>query len=289
MNKTFSRAESAARTALLCAALVFPAFLVSCDAASGDLPGPGNIINHTNFSAAAIPDSYLAETKKLDVYFEHASVGINICDALASLAATNSAYTFNRGSWNTNDGTEIAQDIPDWYAANDGFGDNSRGNPGFERKLYGFAERLGQKGLASAIDVASFKFCFIDDDLGSYGTAQDAFTAVAAQMANLEAAYPNVTFVWWTIPVTTSGSGLADAYNALVREYCAVSGKYLIDIADIECHDPEGNRQTAAGSGYETLYASYTDDGGHLNAAGGERVAQAWWAMLARISGWSGL
>lgn len=237
-----------------------------------------------DFSWDKIPDSYLSTVKSLDVYFEHASVGSNVVSGLDALSSSDSRFAYTKGSWGneTIDGSVAA-----WYQANAGFGDNARGNPGFKAKVDGFVSNLSGQDLGSSVNVASFKFCYIDDDFSGFSDAQSAFDAVKSAMASLETKYPLVTFVWWTMPITTLGNASRDAYNTLVRSYCAANGKYLIDIASIECHDPSGAKKTDA-NGYETLVSDYTSDGGHLNDAGALLVAKAWWVTLAKIAGWKG-
>ena len=104
-------------------------------------------------------------------------------------------------------------------------------------------------------------------------------------LLQLEAAYPDKTIIWWTIPLTSGGNPGADRFNELVRQYAREHGKVLFDIADIEAHDPDGNYLTNP-AGDEILFAGYTEDGGHLNWPGRIRVAQAFWVLLARLNGW---
>ena len=132
--------------------------------------------------------------------------------------------------------------------------------------------------FADSIAVAMFKFCYID----TRGTALDAFNSVKSTMESLESTYPNTVFVWWTMPIMTSGDQRRDDYNNLVRDYCSSNNKYLMDIADIECHSPDNVKQTDA-NGHELLYSGYSSDGGHLNAAGSEAMANAWWVLMSRI------
>jgi hypothetical protein len=245
-----------------------------------------HLVDHTTLNADTIPDAVLAQIRALDVYFEHASVGENVVNGLESMAAASSSrFTYTAQSWSFDDDT-IGAAISLWFSSNNGFGDNMRGNPGFADKLLRFNSRIRTAGFASLIDAASFKFCFIDNNYS--GTAQDAFNSVRTIMESLESDYPNITFFWWTMPLTTSGDQARDGYNALVRAYCTANNKFLLDIADIECHSPAGVRQTDT-NGYEMLYGDYSSDGGHLNAYESNiRVSRAYWVMLARIAGWDG-
>ena len=64
----------------------------------------------------------------------------------------------------------------------------------------------------------------------------------------------------------------------------------LMDIGDILSHDPNGALCTY--NGYAALCAEYTDEvefGGHLNARGQLRMAKAYWVLMAKLAGWSGV
>jgi hypothetical protein len=240
----------------------------------------GRQIGHDSVDADAIPAATLALIEGMDVYFEHASVGSNIQEGLASLASANQArYGIAMQSIGSDDAALSASDTA-WFATNDGLMDNARGNPGFDAKATRFDSRLRAANFAAALDVASFKFCYIDNDYA--GTAQQAFDRVRTVMEGLEASYPNATFVWWTMPLETSGNAERDAYNGLVRAYCSANRKWLLDIADIESHNPSGAAQSDDAG--ERLYSGFTTDGGHLNAAGSRRVASAYWVLLAGIA-----
>ena len=193
---------------------------------------------------------------------------------LALLAASDSRFTSGRQSWASTYDTA-------WFDANNGLGDNHRGNPGASEKVSGFAASLGD--LGSHVDVAMFKFCYIDPDA--------SFAEVRSAMEALEAAYPAVDFVWWTMPITASSysedpsvKAQRQAYNEAMRAYCSANGKWLLDIADLECHDASGAAYADA-SGNELLYAGYTSDGGHLQADAGKlQVARAYWTLLIEIA-----
>jgi hypothetical protein len=246
---------------------------------------PGISINYDDLNASDIPADVLSEIQTLDVYFEHASVGQNIMGGLEALETDESRYTFTRGGeWSDDSAGFNDTTITDWFAANNGFGDNARGNPGFSDKVTRFDSRVRSGLFAAGIDVAMFKFCYIDSP--GDGDAQTCFNQVRTIMEGLQEDYPDTVFVWWTMPIEITTNADRQEYNELVRTYCLENDQWLLDIADIECHDPSGTPQADA-SGYERLFAEYaSDDYGHLNTDGSERVARAWWVLLARIAGW---
>jgi hypothetical protein len=250
-------------------ALVFLIIFSGCSTQSGS-SGNSKIVGHENLNADSISASTLSKIRQLDVYFEHASVGGNIMGGLQTLSDSNPGrYSFNGNS------------SPDalWYQTNSGFGDNNRGNPGLQEKIAYFYNSMNNNSFATNLDVAMFKFCFIDTE----GTAEEAFESNMAVLTTLEVYYPQTEFVWWTMPLEITGSARRDDFNNLVRSYCNSHNQYLIDIADIECHNPAGIKQTDGG--YEKLYSAYAGDtSGHLNTAGSLQVAKAWWVMMGRIA-----
>jgi len=61
-------------------------------------------------------------------------------------------------------------------------------------------------------------------------------------MSQLEADYPNVTFVYMTGHLDGLGpSGDLYTNNNRIRSFCSANSKVLFDFADIESYDPDGN------------------------------------------------
>ena len=114
------------------------------------------------------------------------------------------------------------------------------------------------------------------------------------------------------VPHDQSGTvdryAVATAFNDQLREYVRANNKILLDVADIESHDPSGQpcydnrdgRLYATGNASENyaddrenlpaLCQQYTReiDGGHLGNpdVGKIRLAKAYWIAMARIVGW---
>lgn len=255
--------------------VLLPAVFSGCIPPIHRSPG-AFVIDHTDTDAGLIPESVIAEITGLDVYFEHASVGTNMMDGVAALESdTPSRYTIDRtdNSFST------------WFVTDNGIGENPRGNPGRQEKIDYFVNSMTTDDFANLVDVAMFKFCYIDDDREVVnGTAAQAFTAYQTAMESLETAYPDTAFIWWTMPIETTGNEWKDDYNNLVRDYCIDNGKILFDLADIECYTTAGVHTTD--NGYEAMVGDFTSDGGHLNAAGSSRAAQAFWVLLAGVCGY---
>ena len=210
------------------------------------------LVNHMTLDVDMIPDTALNAARALNMSLEHASVGVNIKNGMEDLKAMDA----------------IRYDYPHWDWHN-------RGNPGWQEKVDQFVAWVADH--TNEYDVFHMKFCYIDTAV--------QWTYYREAMLNLEATYPGKIFVWWTMPITTSGYDNRDAYNTQVRNFCAANDKPLYDIAAIESHDPLGN--LIIEGGYEAMYPGYSDDGGHLNEAGRLRAAKAMWWLIARLAGWT--
>jgi hypothetical protein len=212
------------------------------------------VADHAATALASIPDAALPPAAGLRLLLRHASVGSNVDSGLDALSARDARYDRSR-----------------WVFQN-------RGNPGWQAKVDDLVDQAA--GHASSYDVLTMKLCYIDTDA--------SFAYYRDRMVQLEAAHPTRRFVWWTMPIETSGNSARQAFNDQVRAYARANGKVLFDIADVEAHDALGARRTDA-YGRELLWPEWTSDGGHLNGAGAERVASAWWWLMARLGGWDPL
>jgi hypothetical protein len=211
----------------------------------------GFVVDHTSTVLATIPDAALPPAAHLRLLLRHASVGGNIDDGLDALQSQNAKY--DRSLW-------VFQ---------------NRGNPGWQAKVDDLVAQTAAH--SSSYDVLTMKFCYIDSDA--------SFTYYRDKMLQLETGYPSRGFVWWTMPIETSGNTARQSFNDQVRAFARANGKVLFDIADVEAYNAAGQKRTDA-SGREILWPEWTSDGGHLSLAGAQRVASAWWWLMARLGGW---
>lgn len=230
----------------------------------------GIVIDHScvDEKDSTIPQEFLDKARSLDVIFGHQSVGGNILEGLADLQES--------------DGERYACEAPTdpkptWFEKHGGFGQFEVGeNENPTSKIDDFQSRMKEAGYGKYVNVAMFKFCFVDIVEGGESKPKEVFEAYREAMESLEKAFPKVRFVWWTVPLATEDNAARNAYNKLVREWCKKKGKTLFDLADIESN------------GGDALLDEYSEDGGHLNETGRVRVARAWWWLMARLAGWDG-
>lgn len=125
-------------------------------------------------------------------------------------------------------------------------------------------------------------------------------------MSQLEADYPEITFIYMTGHLDGSGeTGNLNVRNNQIRNYCSANNKVLFDFADIESYDPDGD------TNFMELYANdnCNYDGGnwadewctanpdeclscsycaHSRCLNCQQKGQAFWHMMARLAGWDG-
>jgi lysophospholipase L1-like esterase len=139
-----------------------------------------------------------------------------------------------------------------------------------------------RNGLASTVDVALMKFCYVDVTAGT--DVQRLFQKYRDTLNGLSADYPQVRFVAVTVPLTVDSPAdnvTRTRLNAMIRQ--AYPGR-LFDLAAVESTRPDGTRVTgsAQGQSYEALHPGYSSDGGHLNPDGARRAAAEMLRVIAR-------
>jgi hypothetical protein len=129
-------------------------------------------------------------------------------------------------------------------------------------------------------------------------------------MAQLEADYPHVTFVYMTGHVDIKDDADNKAANQMIRDFCLANKKVLYDFADIERYDPDGTYYEFAhdncdyydGVGgtnlgnWATEWQSshtegtdwYTCSSAHSQPLNANQKAYAAWWLWARLGGWEG-
>jgi hypothetical protein len=224
---------------------------------------------------------WLSETT---VFFGHRSVGKNIIDGIGDLVAQRRVP--NLRVFQTKDKEEIAGPMLAHAPIGQNFDPKS--------KITEF-KKLMEGGLAKRVDVAFFKFCYVD--IGVDSDLESIFAAYCQTMDSLRLQFPDVVFVHVTVPIcgppqrakamlkacvkrimgrppVLCENKLRAQYNEMLRE--RFSGKEpLFDLALYETLGSQGLRYYGTKDGHEVpiLACEYTDDGGHLNATGRQHVA----------------
>lgn len=227
------------------------------------------------------------------VFFGHQSVGMNVIEGVGALYAARGAAAPPVAELGAD--TNIA--VP---STGGGFLDHAylgrNGDP--LGKIRDFDTRM-RSGLAQRVDVALFKFCYVD--VTSDTDVDALFQVYRSTMAALERDYPHVTFLHVTTPLTTEsglkgklkkllGGGDQSAADNVARQHLnslmrrEYGGSGLFDLAAIESTAPDGSRVTGSyeGQRYFALYGGYASDNGHLTTAGSEIAAARLLELVAR-------
>ena len=208
----------------------------------------------------------LAIVAKQRIVFGHRSVGSNVLEGLEKLAAQQHVSTRVTS-------VRVAE------------------NRDPARKLRSFEHAMATHGEGAT--VAMLKFCYVD--IGPDTDVKALFGEYRAMMGRLRAAYRQTAFVHITLPLTVVQRGpkawakrllgrhpygtlenlRREEYNALLRT-AYVGREPVFDLAEVESTGPDGAAVTVAWNGRlaPAMASQYTDDGGHLNAAGSLRAAR---------------
>jgi hypothetical protein len=155
----------------------------------------------------------------------------------------------------------------------------------------------------SPYNVVGMKFCYVDGwneawyyDPQWYPTppTHGYRYHYRQHMEDLERANPGKQFIWATSVLWIANHpncGDISNFNEGLRAYAKANGKLLYDLADIESHDPNGN--VCLQNGCESMCPEYTFSPGspdpHPGYTASIRMAKAFWWLMARASGWSGV
>lgn len=244
-----------------------------------------------------IPNKFILKASEMDFFLRHASVGHNLDEGLNCLMnnfADRPNYC-DRGLSDADIFYDPIYDRTNWIFE---FHAEPNPNPGWINKTNYFIERVNNFNDQEQYDAYSFLMCYVDatdnSDIAEKffsPQANDKFPGVD-DLEFLDSVYPETELVWWTLCLARAiGTANSDSINQQIRDYAIDNNIILFDIADIESHTPDGtpcidNR----GEGYAALCQEYTTEknGGHLNPLGTQRLAMAFWVLMARLSGWDG-
>ena len=254
------------RATLSTLVLLLTAFLAACAGGESVQPRSMDDALKADFESAA----------SVRVYFGHQSVGGNIMDGLADLQRQIGKPILQVGKLDS-----LSVSPGRGVLLHTKVGEN--GKP--DSKCEDFRRILDEK-LSGQIDVALFKFCYID--FSDTSDVDAVFATYARTMDDLKQRHPQITFIHVTAPLRTVDRGLGvwaremlgrrnrtklanvsrNEFNRrLVEKY---SADPIYDLAGVMSTFPDGRRESFEidGKTYYSLVPAYTDDGGHLNTVG---------------------
>lgn len=224
-------------------------------------------------------------TKK--IFFGHASVGYNIIAGIEHIISGNKVINI----------IEIKEEF---NIDRNRFYHKMNGKNFFPKsKCDAFKDFLTEKNTGNKLDIAFFKFCYVDFDEDT--DVQTILNYYIETIDTIKKNFPNLIILHVTTPLTTHAWGLKGFIKNLIKGDIAnvkrnhfnqlLLEKYqnndpIFDLAKIESTLPDGSRCTFhfQGKDYLSLYRGYTYDGGHLNEYGRYYAAKELLDILLEIS-----
>ena len=192
------------------------------------------IIDHRHTDITAIPQSAIEQAKSnLHIAYGHTSHGSQLTSGMTGLVAFANGSGLglslpeNIFAWN-NGGTGGALDLHDTAMG---------GDVGYYPQWVDNTRTYLDNPANADVNVIIWSWCGQVDDKYADGILDSQYLTPMAQM---EADYPNVTFVYMTGHVDIWDDANNKAANQMIRDFCTANDKVLYDFADIERYNPDG-------------------------------------------------
>jgi hypothetical protein len=243
----------------------------------------------------SVPNEAWAKLADKTIFFGHHSVGYNILEGVQDILAERPAIRLEIVE--TSDPQQLRAGV--FAHARVGKNQDPLG------KIREF-ERVMDSGLAAKSDIAFVKFCYVD--FYDWTDIEPIFELYRETMRSLAAKYPDVAFVYVTVPLKSKPMGLEASlkeiaksvlgkpttwqhnrrrheFNERIRESFGASGR-VYDLALVESTLPDGSRHfhQRGEERIPELVSAYTMDGGHLNEQGRRHAAEQLLILLASIA-----
>ncbi|MBC8379140.1 MAG: hypothetical protein H8E62_08200 [Planctomycetes bacterium] len=229
---------------------------------------------------------------KKNIFFSHMSVGNNIMDGVEDILKQKPNLPLKTCR------IENPETI-----SNQGFCDSMLGsNANPLEKIASFQSQMQQ--LETPPDIAFLKFCYVDFYVST--DAQKVFNAYQKMVRELQTDFPDTIFMHCTVPLTSEPKALKRKIKETIKSFLGktttidhnkkrlefgdmlkktYAAETIIDITLYESTTPEGNYSFKSKNGLHVpfMVKAYTYDGGHLNEAGRERVAEQVLIQLANV------
>jgi len=242
------------------------------------------IINHNHTDISQIPQEWINKTKSdYRMSYGHTSHGSQVVSGMNYLKGSlGSLY------WFDNDGSNGGLSLHDRTPSGD------LGNP--DRTTWATRTKEMLNNSSNDRNIVMWSWC------GQADTTEANIQTYLDLMNQLEADYPEVTFIYMTGHLNGSGvEGNLNQRNEQIRNYCTANNKILFDFADIESYDPDGNyflnlkasdSCSYTGGNWADQWCSANPGQcsgiscAHSKSINCQMKGKAFWWMMARIAGW---
>ena len=242
-----------------------------------------------------VPREYWAKLAEKKIFFGHQSVGYNIVEGITDIINERDDIKLN--IIEAREPSAFDQPV----LAHSQVGMNTQPFSKIER----FVEIM-DSGVGSKVDIAFFKFCYVDIMRDS--DPQEIFNGYSAAMVGLKERYPNTKFLHVTVPIFSTPKGAKKylkntvkllvgrqgyfednmvrwCYNDLLAQAYSKTGLFF-DLALVESVNANGFGCYAlkGAEKVSVMAPEYTEDCGHLNGLGRKKVAEQLLIILAEIA-----
>jgi hypothetical protein len=245
-----------------------------------------------------VPGEYWAKLAGKKIFFGHQSVGYNIIDGIKDVITERDFIKLNIVE--THESAVFERPV----FAHSRVGVNTKPFS----KIEHFMEII-DSGVGSKVDIAFFKFCYVD--IMKDSDPREIFDGYKTAMEELKDRYPETKFLHITVPIRSAPKGIKKnikqsvksligepgflednmmrrSFNELLRKTYSKTEPFF-DLALIESLNTSGfgcyvlKRKEKV----NVMASEYTEDGGHLNSLGRRKVAEQFLIILAETAGCS--
>jgi len=237
-----------------------------------------------------VSESTWEKLSQKTIYFGHQSVGNNLLQGIEELKEIYPSLNINIVKFDNSIQVEVPQIIHSLIGENEKPGSK---NIDVEELLTG--------RLRNSVDVAFFKYCYID--FGSDTDSNKIFKEYKNTINKIKNSNPEMVIVHFTVPLTEIQEGVKGTikkllgkpvggvmenvkrndYNQMIIDEYGKDG-LVFDLANYEATKSDGslNLFEYKGKKYKYLAHAYSSDGGHLNEVGRKFIAERFLLFLAQ-------